>query len=371
MAFTHLDLNTADNMEPCGDNITSEEIELGYRYSTASWCFVLIFVPLVAVFGILCNSAFVFVVYRVKFMQTITNIYLVNLAIADAFLLVAAFSQYIGDYVISPKYDLRFSFHTTFGCSMPNFLIYLCYYASLWTITLVSIERYLAVCHTFWHRLVSSKSRAIRMVLAVWAVSLIFASLSTPYTPIYICVRSDDTGMITQRIPYCEFYCKWCAITLYFTDVFQFLTALVVNLVMYVLIVKSLTKSSFPTEDEIQGAEQQRANQTRNTVAKMLIVNGIVFFICLFPFSIANIDSISNHFGLYPFHAQFIYPIGWAGRVLFLANSATNPVIYNVTNPRYRLAFKQAFHIPEKQYNMIHTASLASQTSHASQSTKI
>ena len=73
-------------MDECSERLPPEELEES-TYSTTSWAFVLIFVPLVAICGILCNIAFIFVVYRVKFMRSITNIYLVNLAIADSSLL--------------------------------------------------------------------------------------------------------------------------------------------------------------------------------------------------------------------------------------------------------------------------------------------
>ena len=362
------------DMEECVQNITSDILDKEYTYSRLSRCFVLIFVPIVAVFGIAFNCAFIFVVFRVQFMRNITNIYLVNLAIADTCLLIAAFSQYIGDYLVSPVYDFRFSFHTAFGCSFPNFLIYLCYYASLWTVTLVSIERYLAVCHTFYHRLVSSKSRAVRMVVSVWLVAVLFAGVSTPYTTTSICVMSsndsiDSPPVILTTYPYCEFYCAWCGIALYISDVLLFIIALVITFTMYILILRNLTKSGASQNNEYKIHSQLRVVQTRNTVAKMLIVNGIVFFVCLFPFSIANIDSISNHFGVYLFEVGFIYPVGWAGRVLFLLNSALNPLIYNATNPRYRMAFREAFRRQKKCYTNIYMKnnnSNASQGSHAS-----
>ena len=333
-------------METCDSNKTLDQLAKG-KYSSASWSFVVIFVPLAATFGVICNLAFMFVVYRVKSMRNITNVYLVNLAIADSLLLLIAVWQYIGDYIVSPVYDLRFSFSTTFACFMPNLLIYLCYYASLWTVTLVSIERYLAICHPFWHRLVSSKTRAIRLVIAVWLVSLIFSGFALPYNSITICVVSVNQEII-KSIPYCEFYCSWCAFALYLTDVLQFIIALIINIIMYVLVVIKLTKKTLPSEDNTNHLTEAH-NKTRNAVAKMLIINGAVFFICLFPFIIANIDSIINFFGYYPFNTQFIYPIGWASRVLFLVNSAVNSLIYNATNPRYRSAFRSALFCQGKE----------------------
>ena len=72
-----------------------------HQYSAISWCIIIIviFVPLITVFGVVSKFAFIFVVYRVEVMRTITNIFLVNLAIADSSLLVIAFAQYIGSYI--------------------------------------------------------------------------------------------------------------------------------------------------------------------------------------------------------------------------------------------------------------------------------
>ena len=326
----------------CSNNITDDQLYI-YEYTALSWAFVVIFVPLVAVIGISSNVAFIFVVHRVKFMRNVTNIYLVNLAIADCSLLLAAFTQYIGDYINSPDYDLRFSFYTSFGCSMPNFLIYLCYYASLWTVTLVSVERYLAICHTFWHRIVSNMNRARRLIIAVWLIAFVFASLSTPYTPVVICaVSANDTTFITSKFIYCEFSCDWCASALYLTDLIQFLVAMLLNSIMYVLIFYHLNKSTSEALGE-DTSQNQRSVQTRNAVAKMLIANGILFFICLFPFSLLNMENIAERFGSTVFSKTLVIYSSWIGRVLFLLNSVSNPFVYNATNRRYRQAFQQAF----------------------------
>ena len=132
-------------------------------------------------------------------MRTITNIFLVNLAIADSSLLIAAFAQYIGSYVNSPVYDFGISFNNVFECVTPNFLIYLCYYESLWTVTLVSVERYFGVCHLLWHRYMRSTRRAVNMVLASWVISALFASP----TMLYVCIIFQEGGEIVKRIPKC------------------------------------------------------------------------------------------------------------------------------------------------------------------------
>ncbi len=359
-------------MEFCQTNTTVAEYAHN-MYSQASWSFVVIFVPLVAVFGIASNCSFMFVVYRIQAMRNVTNIYLVNLAIADCSLLIAAFIQYIGDYINSPVYDLHFSFHTAFGCSIPNFLIYLSYNSSLWTITLVSFERYLATCHIFWHRLVSNRSRAIRMVLLIWIFSLLFAGLAAPYSPGYVCIyESKDYDSIYKRVVYCNFVCEWCEGALYMLDCIQYTMALCLNIIMYSLIINKLSKSKRLTEENGMVRDNiVRAIHTRNAVAKMLIINGVVFFICLTPFSIANIEGIFYYFGDTLFSDDFIDHLGWAGRVLFLLNSALNPLVYNLSNSRYRQAFKEVFCFRTTKQLIYKTVSLRTTTSHISNCTKI
>ena len=82
----------------------------------------------------------------------------------------------------------------------------------------------------------------------------------------------------------------------------------------------------------------------RNNIARMLILNGTVFFLCLLPFRIIQLDNISillrgRSFPLYAFGDIF----AWVGRVTTLLNSAVNPFLYNVSNAKYRASFLEAF----------------------------
>ena len=333
-------------MEQCLENKTKDEA-LQFQYSLISWTLILIFVPSVTAFGICSNFAFIFVVYRIETTRTITNIFLVNLALADSSLLIVAFAQYIGSYVNSPVYDFGFSFDNAFGCVTSNFLTYLCYYASLWTVTLVSVERYFGICHPLWHRSIRSKRRTVHLVLASWFISALFASPIAPHVMVKkVCVISPDSNEILQRIPSCAWNCKSCSVVLYATDLIQFVTALIVNIVLYSLIVRKVSKTAIPNEDiELRNNSVNEGvhSQRRNSVARMLIVNCIVFFICLLPFSINNVDNIGYHFGWFKSSDIMQTTVAWIGRVLCLLNSTLNSLIYNATNPRYRSAFKEAF----------------------------
>ena len=322
----------------CDTNLTFNE-SLDLSYSFISGAIIVIFVPLISIFGILSNYAFIFVVYRVKTMRNTINIFLVNLAVADSSLLVTAFSRYTSSFVNSPKYDILSS-QSGAGCAIQSFLIYLCNYASLWTMILVSIERYLAVCHPLTYRYMHGKRRAILAVCVTWFISLVFAILTVPYTTVEtLCLSSysPDDDTINEQYSRCSRDCKTCNLAIYATDLLQFFIALLLNTVFFTLIIRGLLKST--GVNALSDKQSKTRVAHRMSVAKMIIVNGIVFFLCLTPFSIVNLTNI----GLFSINDKDINVLAWIARVLFLLNSTLNPLIYNATNSKYRSAFKKTF----------------------------
>ena len=331
----------------CDTNLTYSE-SLDVSYSFISGIVIVIFVPLVSIFGILSNYAFIFVVYRVKTMRNTINVFLVNLAVADSSLLVIALSGYTSSFVKSPIYDIASS-QSAAGCAIQTFLVYLCYYASLWTMVLVSIERYLAVCHPLTYRYMRGKGRAIRAVCVIWFISLVFASLTVPYITVEtLCLSSyspfDDT--INEQYSRCSRDCKKCDLAVYATDLLQFFIALFLNTVLFTLTVRGLVTESAGA-NALGGKQSKIRAAHRMSVAKMIIVNGIVFFLCLTPFSVVNL----NYIGLFSINYKDTNTLAWIARVLFLLNSALNPLIYNATNSRYRSAFKKTFR--RKKYKAV------------------
>ena len=327
-------------MEYCDTNFTFDESK-EISYSHVSGIVILIFLPLVSIFGILSNYAFIFVVYRVQTMRTTINIFLVNLAVADSSLLIAAFSQYTVSFVNSPGYDI-ISSQSVAGCAIPEFLVYFCYYASLWTMVLISIERYLAVCQPLTYRYMRGKRRAIRFVCATWFVALVFAILTVPYTTVEtICLSnySPDDNTINEQYPRCTRDCEKCNLAIYATDLLQFAIAFFLNTVLYTITVRGLLKSTTSGANALRRNQRKARADHRRSVAKMIIVNGIVFLLCLTPFSVVNLESI----GFFSINEKDKNTFAWIARVLFLLNSALNPLIYNATNSKYRSAFKETF----------------------------
>lgn len=132
-----------------------------------------IVVPITAIYsiifvtGILGNIFTCLVIVRNKSMHTATNYYLFSLAISDLLLLVSGMPQEM--YSIWSKWP--YVFGNTF-CMLRGLASETSTNASVLTITLFTIERYLAICYPFVSHKMSKLSRAVKHVIALWMVAL-------------------------------------------------------------------------------------------------------------------------------------------------------------------------------------------------------
>ncbi|XP_072033012.1 thyrotropin-releasing hormone receptor-like [Amphiura filiformis] len=325
-----------------------------YMYTTANRIFVTVGVPIVLVVGIVGNVGFLIVLFRIKHMRNITNFYLANLSIADSCLLLMGALQYLWTYIHSPL-DVNFVFATTLGCAVPNFLVYFCYFASVLLVTLIATERYLAICHPLEHHTITGKRRSFRLISVTWGIAVLMTGFAAPYgNPEIVCVDWPaeepyiDYPMI---VPVCRGTCDWCNRALYAIDPAQFIVAFLANTCMYGRIVTILSKRSIIADQNGSSSSATvRASrlmaENRDQVARMLVVNTVVFFVCLMPYCITNLDSLltestQDSQGFLSRKEKQI--LSWIAKLTTLLNSAANPYLYSVTNKRYRDAFLQAF----------------------------
>lgn len=125
---------------------------------------------IIFVTGILGNIFTCIVIVRNKSMHTATNYYLFSLAISDLLLLVSGMPQEI--YSIWSKWP--YIFGNTF-CVLRGLAAETSTNASVSTITLFTVERYLAICHPFVSHKMSKLSRATKHVVWLWVVALCLA----------------------------------------------------------------------------------------------------------------------------------------------------------------------------------------------------
>ena len=304
--------------------------------------------PVVTTIGLLINFSFFFVIYRVKEMQTVTNIYLGNLAVADVALLVMGGAQSIVTGINSPRFMINFSFRAAASCITVAVFGYGAYFASVFLVTIVMFERYMAICHPLKHRMIRGKRRAIRMIVVTWLVSLGMGSCNAFESDLKIyCVEwRDNSGTIQiDTIPQCTPYpiAEIMHRILILMDLGQFILAVIFGACMMSRIIYTLSNREVTVPDRTE--KTTSINKARNQVARMLILNAVVFFFCLIPYEFYNIAVFIEYTtGSNVITNQTVLLIvRWGGLATTLLNSTINPILYNMTNSRYRNASKKAF----------------------------
>ncbi|XP_038066391.1 somatostatin receptor type 2-like, partial [Patiria miniata] len=315
-------------------NISREKVS-DWIYTPTDTVIITIIIPITWCLGVINNSTFLFVMLRVPKLRTDTFLYLAHMALADLLFLNLASILYIWRYTASVVV-----FHDPFVNSAQCITFFVVaqtgYFASLALVTMVTFERYLALCHPIKHRTIRGRRRTHRMISICWLVGLLVAIPSTVMLSDLklLCLNwPDDEAYVYQDYPststYCDIIVPWAGYFMPPMRNFPWLFSLAANIYMYMRILKTLSKRSG------RGGivnNDPNALKIRNQVAKMLIVNGTVSFLCQTPYCIMNLAEWIC------FYAQIPNPL-WnilgknsivIYRVLLYINTIINPLIYMI-----------------------------------------
>ena len=322
---------------------TDQEIREKMMYSTLETVKMKVIVPVIFVVGLLGNSAFFLLLARVKKMRTLTNFYLANLAVADIMVLFVK----IG-YLMSSPYQSAVVWSEPFrkhaGCALHILLCALSYCASILLITFITFDRYFAICRPLQYRYMKNKKRlSIIIICCIWIISAIF---SIPIVMrlgklINVCIiwpSKNKYDNLPDFGQYCDPFHPVFKQVFYVLMTIPFTIALITNTVVSIKIVNKL-------KQPLPGDSGKNPNEKlKQRIIWMLLINSIVFFLCLAPtqFLILTAFSVDHPSALHTvlIHTAFI---------LIMANSAVNPIIYGVANPSYRRGFLEAFGIKRSQ----------------------
>ena len=276
-------------------------------------------------------------------MRNITNFYLCNLAIADLLCLVVIVVIQITRLTRSP---IRFVNDSAVLCILKNYIFIASFVASSNLVSLVTLERYIAVCHPLKYHLVKGWKRTLKLVSLTW----IFAAVTSSYCFLYkkgldnICVIWPDDSYYatypnTYKICKISFDDKDIPSVIYIPWLMLWLFEFLANVAMYFQILRHLHHRATPSSI----ANDQNAVSTRNQVELMLVVNGVVFYLCCCMAFVSILFALMDTLGkdILKVKARFMFQ--WISMFTLLLNNSIKPIIYNVTNKTYRRALYLAF----------------------------
>ncbi|XP_046805481.1 allatostatin-A receptor [Lucilia cuprina] len=152
------------------NNATAKEQELFQDFYEIS-SLVRITVPLcfgvIALTGFFGNILVILVVCLNKQMHSTTNLLIVNLAVADLLFVIFCIPFTAADYVADswPFGDL--------WCRTVQYLIVVAAFTSIYTLVLMSIDRFLAVVHPIRSRMLRTEKITKICIAAIWTVILL------------------------------------------------------------------------------------------------------------------------------------------------------------------------------------------------------
>ena len=203
--------------------------------------------------------------------------------------------------------------------------------ASVFTITLLSIDRFLAIKHPIIFRRLSTNKVAAKLIIIVWliAICLMIPLLIVrktavvdiiPTEPVYFCGEHWDDD--SQRIRY---------------DIALFVLVYIIPGTVicssYGMIGNELwteDKDLKRTESETSKGIGKQMMQGRKRVAKMLIALAVLFAVCWLPYYI-----VSLYLDFHPETNKLLLILPYT---IFLghSNSAFNPILYFYSSPSFR-----------------------------------
>ncbi|XP_078046311.1 RYamide receptor [Augochlora pura] len=321
-----------------GSNSTPYEVEISCNYFAGiysiflvSWfkCIIYFFYGSVFVVAMTGNGLVCYVVYGNKRMQTVTNYFIVNLAVGD---ILMAF------FCVPPSFFSLFVLqYWPFGsqlCPVVYFLQAVSVLVSAYTLVIISIDRYRAIMWPLKPKL--NKRQAKFFIMVVWLLALAISS------PIAIVTKLTQPSI---RHIQCDHYiCQevWPSTeNRYYYSVALMILQYVVPIMVLVFTYTSIAVMVWGKRPpgEAENVRDQRMARSKRKMVKMMMTVVTVFSVCWLPFNILTVLmdnnlSVSEWTGL-PFLWMVVH---W----LAMSHSCYNPVIYCWMNATFRSGFMTA-----------------------------
>lgn len=261
--------------------------------------------------GLVGNTLAIYVVLRYVKMKTVTNIYILNLALADELYI-------LGIPFLGTNSALSYWPYGDFFCKVCLTADTMSQFASTYCLTVMSIDRYLAVVHPLrsakWR-----KPKVAKLLSAlVWVVSFLFVLPVTIYS-------GFQEDLKTCNITWPEPQKLWSIAFILCTTILSFFAPLVVICLSYLLIVIRVRSASVRV-----GLTKRRKSERRVTLMVVTIV--LVFILCWLPFFTTNIVNLIH---IIPQDNTTLY---FFLVILTYVNSCANPFLYGFLS-----TFRQSF----------------------------
>ncbi|XP_014790986.1 neuropeptide FF receptor 2 [Octopus bimaculoides] len=298
-----------------------------------------VFYSLIVIFSLIGNLLIIVIVMRQKRMRTVTNFYIVNLAVADLLVTVCCSWVHLVD-------DLTEGWVLgAFFCKVNSFAQVVSLVASVFTLSLIAFDRFYGIVFALKAHMMERKAKG--SLFCVWSCAIAVGCPILISRNLHVRVWLDhverwcddgwpihsNTADPTSR----RIYYTFVAIVLY---VFPML----VMTFTYTIILWKLNSTAMPGET-IEREVILQARMKRKVVI-MLVSILFVFGICWLPYLISLLYSeYKSSDELSP----WFYDLKFCAQYLADSNAALNPVIYVGFNENFRNGLRDTMRCMQKR----------------------
>ncbi|KAM8870707.1 opioid receptor, delta 1b [Spinachia spinachia] len=313
------DLNDSLSISPANVTFTND------THKAAGWdttsltiavCITALY-SLICAVGLLGNVLVMFGVVRYIKLKTATNIYIFNLALADA-LATSTVPFQSAQYLMDTW---------PFGEVLCKVVVAIDYYnmfTSIFTLTMMSVDRYIAVCHPVRALDFRTPAKAKLINVCIWMLS------SAVAVPVMIMAVTKVTppGNTLCELRFPKLY--WKTVLKICVFIFAFVVPVLVITICYGLMILRLKSVRL-----LSGSKEK--DRTMRRITRMVLVVVAAFIVCWTPihiFIIVRIEvDIDRNNPLVVASWHLCIALGYA-------NSSLNPVLYAFLDENFKRCFR-------------------------------
>ncbi|XP_053679889.1 substance-K receptor-like [Anopheles nili] len=296
-----------------------------------------IFYGTISILAVIGNSLVIWIVITTKQMQTITNMFIANLALADVTIGVFAI-PFQFQAALLQRWNLP-----EFMCPFCPFVQLISVNVSVFTLTAIAVDRHRAIINPLRAR--TSKNISKFVISAIWMMSfalaapILFALRVQPVSYFTLGGMNDTYTNVT--VPFCKvvnFEQGEILLYRYVLVLVQYFVPLFVISFVYIQMAFRLWGSKTP--GNAQDSRDITMLRNKKKVIKMLIIVVALFAVCWFPLQLYNILHVTwpeiNEY-------RFINIIWFVCDWLAMSNSCYNPFIYGIYNEKFKREFRKRY----------------------------
>ncbi|KAM6170365.1 C-C chemokine receptor type 4 [Rhynchocyon petersi] len=280
-----------------------------------------IFLPplysLVFLFGLLGNAMVVLVLFKYKRLKSMTDVYLLNLAISD---LLFVFSLPFWAYYAADQWVFGLGL-----CKIISWMYLVGFYGGIFFIMLMSIDRYLAIVHAVFSLRARTLTYGVITSLATWSVAVL---VSLPGFVFSTCYTERNHTYCKTKYPLNS--SVWKVLSSLEINVLGLVIPLGIMLFCYSMIIRTLKHCK---------------NDKKNKAVKMIFAVVVLFLgfwtpynIVLFLETLVELEILQDC----AFERHLDYAIQ-ATETLAFVHCCLNPVIYFFLGEKFRKYIIQVF----------------------------